>query len=56
MAEGLREIFKQEWAKRYKPWTDAPQDGMDFFNGESPKNQKKNARLLTTMKKGDTGK
>ena len=58
LAEGLREIFKQEWDNRYKStlfgeWKDDPQNGIDFYNAESPKNQKKNARLLTTMKNGD---
>ena len=57
MAEGLREIFKQEWAKQHKViWKDEPQNGKDFKTGESFKNQKKNARLLTTMINGDTGK
>ena len=57
MAEGLGEIFKQEWAKQCKViWKDEPQNGRDFKNRESPKNQKKNVRLLTTMINGDTGK
>ena len=55
MTEGLREIFKQEWAKRYKPWNDEPQDGMDLYNGESPSKQRKNAHLLIPMQNGDTG-
>ena len=59
LAEGLREIFKQEWDKLYKTtkgeWKDEPRNGMDFFNGESPRNQKRNARLLATMKNGNSG-
>ena len=31
-----------------------PQNGLDFKNGESPANQRKNARLLATMANGDT--
>ena len=57
LAEGLREIFKQEWDKLYKTtkgeWKDEPRNGMDFYNGESPRNQKRNARLLATMKNGN---
>ena len=59
LAEGLREIFKQEWDKLYKStkgeWKDEPRNGMDFYNGESPRNQKRNARLLATMKNGNSG-
>ena len=57
LAEGLREIFKQEWDKLYKSttgeWKDEPRNGMDFYNGESPRNQKRNAHLLATMKNGN---
>ena len=59
-AEGLRAIFKQEWDKLYKTttgeWKDEPRNGMDFCNRESPRNQKRNAHLLTTMKNGNSGK
>ena len=59
LAEGLREIFKQEWDKLYKTtkgeWKDDPGNGMDFYNGESPRNQKRNARHLITMKNGNSG-
>ena len=59
LAEGLREIFKQEWDKLYKStkgeWKDEPRNGMDFYNGESPQNQKRNAHLLATMKNGNRG-
>ena len=60
LAEGLREIFKQEWDNRYKStlrgeWIDDPRNGMDFYNAESPKTRKRNAHLLTTMKNGDRG-
>ena len=53
----LRSLFKQEWDNRYKTtygeWKDTPQNGLDFKNGESPANQRKNARLLATMINGD---
>ena len=59
LAEGLRQIFKQEWDKLYKStkgeWKDEPRNGMDFYNGESPRNHKRNARLLDTMKNGNSG-
>ncbi|CAH3019883.1 unnamed protein product, partial [Porites evermanni] len=59
LAEGLREIFKQEWDKLYKTtkgeWKDEPLNGMNFYNGESPRNKKRNARLLATMKNGNSG-
>ncbi|CAH3110504.1 unnamed protein product [Pocillopora meandrina] len=57
LTEELREIFKQEWDSRYKAtlgeWKDDPKNGLDFWNGESLRNQKKHARLLTTMTKGN---
>ena len=57
LAEGLRSIFKQEWDKRYKTtkgeWKDEPQNGVDFYNAESPRNQRRNAHLLATMINGD---
>ena len=54
LTEGLRAIFKQEWDHRYKAtWRDDPKNGLDFLNGESPRNRKKNARLLTTMINGN---
>ena len=53
LAEGLRRIFKQEWHNRYKAtlgeWTDEPRNGLDFYNGESPRNQRRNAKLSVTM-------
>ena len=53
----LRLLFKQEWDNRYKAtygeWKDTPQNGLDFKNGESPANQRRNARLLATMANGD---
>ena len=55
--QGLRTIFKQEWDNRYKTtlgeWKDVPRNGMDFYNGESPRNQRRNAHLLATMKNGN---
>ena len=57
LAEGLRTIFKQEWDKQYKAtmgeWKDDPRNGLDFYNGESLQNRRKNAHLLATMKNGD---
>ena len=57
LAEGLRTIFKQEWDNRYKTslgeWNDEPRNGLDFYNGESPWNQRRNAKLLATMIKGN---
>ncbi|XP_020623062.1 uncharacterized protein LOC110060621 [Orbicella faveolata] len=57
ITEGLRSIFKQEWDNRYKTtlgeWKDEPKNGMDFKNGESPGNQRRNAKLLATMINGD---
>ena len=59
LADGLREIFKQEWDKLYKTtkgeWKDEPRNGMNFYNGESARNQNRNAHLLATMKNGNRG-
>ena len=57
LAEGLREIFKQEWDKQHKlttgEWKDEPRNGTDFYNGESARNQRRNAHLLATMTNGN---
>ena len=57
LADGLREIFKKEWDKLYKStkgeWRDDPRNGFDFYIGESPRNQRKNAHLLATMRNGN---
>ena len=57
LPRALRLLFKQEWDCRYKAtlgeWKDTPQNGLDFKNGESPANQRRNARLLATMVNGD---
>ena len=57
LTEGLRSLFKQEWDSRYKAtlgeWKDDPKSGMDFYNRESPRNQKRNAHLLVTIKNGN---
>ena len=59
LAEGLREIFKQEWDKLYKTtngeWRDMRPNGVDFYNGESARNRKRNAHLLATMINGNRG-
>ena len=56
LADGLREIFKQEWDKVYKStkgeWKDDSRSGTDFYNGGSPQNQKRNALFLATIKNG----
>ena len=56
LTEGLRSVFKQEWDNRYKAtlgeWKDDPKSGMDFYNRESPRNQKRNAHLLVTITNG----
>ena len=53
LTEGLRIIFKREWDNRYGAtsgeWKDEPRNGVDFKNMESARNQKRHARLLTTM-------
>ncbi len=58
LAEGLRSIFKREWDNRYKTtkgeWKDKPRNGVDFCNGESPENRRRNAFLLATMINGNT--
>ena len=57
LPQALRLLFKQEWDNRYKAtvgeWKDTPQNGLDFKNGESPANQRRNALLLATMVNGD---
>ena len=57
ITDGLRSIFKQEWDNRYRAtfgeWKDEPRNGMDFKNGESLGNQRRNAKLLSTMINGD---
>ena len=57
LAEGLRTIFKQEWDRRYKTtfgeWEDYPKNGRDFYGKESSLNQKRFARILSTMIKGN---
>ena len=58
ITEGLRTVFKQEWDKKYNAslgeWKDSSQNGRDFENQEPPASKKKNARLLNTMKNGNT--
>ena len=57
ITDGLRTIFKQEWDSRYKEtlgeWKDEPKNGLDFWNGESPRNHKRNGGALATMRNGD---
>ena len=60
LTEGLRSLFKQEWDNRYKAtlgeWKDDPKSGRNFYNGESPRNQRRNAHLLVTIQNGDRAK
>ena len=56
---GLRQIFKNEWDFLYKApsfgeWKDTAKNGHDFYNNESKKSRKKNARYLTTIQSGNT--
>ena len=57
LPQALRLLFKQEWDNHYKAtlgeWKETPHNGLDFKNGESPVNQRRNARLLATMVNGD---
>ena len=57
LAKGLRSIFKQEWDNRYQATKgelkDEPRNGLDFYNGESPQNQRRNSFLLATMINGN---
>ncbi|CAH3120114.1 unnamed protein product [Porites lobata] len=58
LAEGLREVFKREWDNQYKStplgeWKDVAQNGTDFYNSESPRNQRRNTHLLATMRNGN---
>ena len=57
--EGLRKVFKQEWNFLYVTtpfgeWKDIPQNGSDFYNNETGKSRKKNARYFATIQKGNT--
>ncbi|XP_066017585.1 uncharacterized protein [Pocillopora verrucosa] len=57
LPHGLRSIFKQEWDSRYQAtlgeWKDTPQNGMDFYNRESPRSRTRNVRLLETIRNGN---
>ena len=57
LPKSLRLLFKQEWDSRHKAtlgeWNDTPKNGLDFKNGESSAKQRRNARLLATMIKGN---
>ena len=54
LPQGLRSIFKQEWDSRYQAtlgeWKDTPQNGLDFYNKESPWSRMRNARPLERIK------
>ena len=57
LTEGLRKIFKHEWDSRYGTtlgeWKDDPSNGKDFYSKESPRNQRRNKHMLSTMIKGN---
>ena len=57
LPQGLRSIFKQEWDSRYQAtlgeWKDTPQNGLDFYNRESPRSRTRDARLLETIRNGN---
>ena len=57
LTEGLRKIFKHEWDSRYGTtlgeWKDYPSNGKDFYSNESPRNQRRNKHMLSTMIKGN---
>ena len=57
LTAGLRTIFKQEWDSRYRTtlgeWKDDPSNGKDFYSKESPRNQRRNKHMLSTMIKGN---
>ena len=59
LPQALRLLFKQEWDNHYKAtlgeWKDTPHNGLDFKNGESLANQRRNARMLATMVNGRQG-
>ena len=47
-----------EWDIRFKKtlgeWMDKPKNGLDFYSMESPRNLKRHAFVLATMRKGNT--
>ena len=55
VAGSLRLFFKKEWDRRHKrKWKDVPEDGEEFYLGESPDNRKKNEEHLKIMVEGNT--
>ena len=58
IAESLRLFFKKEWDRLYKEdfgeWKDVPQNGKDFYDGESLSKQEFNAKQLAIMINGNT--
>ena len=57
LTEGLRTVFKREWDSRFGTtlgeWKDDPSNGKDFYNEESPRNQRRNKHMLSTMIEGN---
>ena len=58
LTQALRSIFKKEWDRRYPSgeWNDTPKNGLDFYNMECSGSRKPNARLLATIKCGNSAK
>ena len=55
VAGSLRLFFKKEWDRRHKrKWKDVPEDGEEFYLGESPDNREKNKESLKIMVEGNT--
>ena len=57
--KGLQKVFKEEWNILYMTtpfgeWKDIPKNGSDFYNNETGKSRKKNARYFATIQKGNT--
>ena len=57
--EGLWKVFRQEWnffyiTTPFGEWKDTPQNGIDFYNNETGKSRKKNARYFATIQGGNT--
>ena len=56
-SRALRELFKEEWRKRYgSKWRDRRKDGERFFLNESYTIRRRNRRALKTIRNGDSSK
>ena len=56
--DGLHSVFKQEWDRvhgwRLGPWQDTARNGQDFFNMESMRSRRRNNKLLSIIRNGNT--